>query len=217
MMGFKLTTPSFNTLEISSALGDLISHRLEKSFGPLMAEANAGQALKAEVAELTQKLDVAERSRLGLNNQISALKGKILEQNGKPVDEAARSTRLQVQKELDHLKQESPIAKTTIGRLEAYRKAALQDANATISKVREELLVFQHQLHTHKASMEKYKAAFHTKLQKTASLDEQIVLLKSQIDSQKFVANRAEKAESTLRSELTQVKTELRMLQIVGN
>ncbi|KAL3683702.1 hypothetical protein R1sor_001724 [Riccia sorocarpa] len=172
-------------------------------------------------------------------------KAKTLEQNSKAADEAAPSTRFQVQKELDHLKHGSIAAKTTIGRLEADLKVAHQDVStrakqeedlkarlksvtgemevqkvgseATKSKLREELLGFQQQLQTHKASGEKFKAAFDAELQKTASLDEQIVVLKGQGESQKFVADRAEKAESTLRSELSKVKTELRMLQLAGN
>ncbi|KAL3685007.1 hypothetical protein R1sor_003029 [Riccia sorocarpa] len=56
-------------VKISLALGDLVSHRLEKSFGPLLADANADQALKAEVAELKGKLEVA-RSRNLIYDQV---------------------------------------------------------------------------------------------------------------------------------------------------
>ncbi|KAL3696468.1 hypothetical protein R1sor_010544 [Riccia sorocarpa] len=89
-------------------------------------------------------------------------------------------------------------------------------SEATISKLRDELSGLLQQMQTHKASGDKFKAAFHAEMQKTASLDEQIVVLKGQVESQKFVADRAEKAESTLRAELTKVKTELLMLQIAG-
>ncbi|KAL3685954.1 hypothetical protein R1sor_003976 [Riccia sorocarpa] len=232
-------------VKISSALGDLVSHRLEKSFRPLLADANASEALKTEVTELKGKLEVAEKSRLDLNGQVAALKAEILQLNAKVADEATRSIRLQLQKELNKVKQDSVAANSTIGRLQADLKVARQDvstrakqeeelkarmkslsgqmdalkvdSDATIAKLREELSVSQQQLQTHKVSVDRYKTAFQKEMQKTGGLDEQIVLLKGQFESQKFAAERAEKAEATLRSELSKVKTELRMLQIDGN
>ncbi|KAL3683574.1 hypothetical protein R1sor_001596 [Riccia sorocarpa] len=80
------------------------------------------------------------------------------------------------------------------------------------TKLQQEVSAMQKQLQGQTSTADRYIRAF-----QSADLDNQVVSLQGQVDSHKFTAERAEKAQVALHLELNQVKTDLRMLQISGS
>ncbi|KAL3678932.1 hypothetical protein R1sor_021888 [Riccia sorocarpa] len=228
--------------KMGPVLADVLSKNLQASFGPLLVDAKAGQSLKKQLAELTTKLEESERGRTGLIGQVEALKRDLITCKEKATSELAASNGLRTQKELQQMKQESANAKSSIAKLETDLKLARNDvatrtageenlkaqiksltgqmealkakSTAKVAQLQQQQAVLQEQLQTEKLAVDRFKNAFNTEMQKNSDLDEQVVTLKAKIDSHKFSAERAEKAQSALRSELAKVKAELRMLQI---
>ncbi|KAL3691211.1 hypothetical protein R1sor_004862 [Riccia sorocarpa] len=130
--------------KMGPVLADIMSKRLQASFGPLLLETKTGESLKQQLAQINTKL----------------------------AESKAKSS-----SKLDQIQQ---------------------------------------QLQTEKIAANKFKDLLHKEVSKVSDLDEHLVVLKGEIDNQKFSAERAENAHSTLCAELSKVKTELRMLHIAG-
>ncbi|KAL3695384.1 hypothetical protein R1sor_009460 [Riccia sorocarpa] len=242
--GCVLLDPIFSDFakKMGPMLVDVVSTRLQGTFGPLLVDANAGQSLKKQLAELTTKLEESQRGRTGLIGQVEALKADLITCKEKATSELAASNGLRTQKELQYMKQESANAKTSIAKLETDLKLARKDvatwsageenlkaqiksltgqmealkadSAAKVAQLQQQYAVLQEQLQTEKLAVDRFKNAFNTEMQKNSDLDEQVVTLMAEIDSHKFSAERAEKAQSALHSELAKVKAELCMLQI---
>ncbi|KAL3698401.1 hypothetical protein R1sor_012477 [Riccia sorocarpa] len=218
-------------------LADVMSKRLQVSFGPLLLEAKAGESLKQQLAGVNTKLAESERSRSNLNGQVEALKAELLQCKKKLASEAAVAAGQALQNELQQVKHELASTKTSHANLERELNIARKDI--TTRTEREENLKaqmkslagqmealkaesstnldkIQQQLQSEKSNVNRFKDALHKEVSKTSEFDEQLVVLKGEIDKHKLLAERAEKAQSTLRYELAKVKTELRMLQIAG-
>ncbi|KAL3702080.1 hypothetical protein R1sor_020102 [Riccia sorocarpa] len=228
---------------LGPALGDLVVKELSASFGQLLEDANASRQLKQQLTDLTKDLKDAESSRTDLNDQVVTLMAELSRCKEEAASEAALSSSLQAKKELEQLNKE--LIKGTISKLESDLKKARQEVashaneegklKAQVNKLTEDLQllkvdkgkketklqqdmsVLQQQLLTQTSTADRYKVALHAEVKKIADLEDQVQTLIGQVDNHKFTAERAEKAQAALRSELNQVKTSLRMLQFSGN
>ncbi|KAL3676223.1 hypothetical protein R1sor_026171 [Riccia sorocarpa] len=195
---------------------------MQVSLGPRLVDANVCQELKSKLAALTTNLAESERSRTCLHARVEALKAELIQSSERTATEAAVSTGLLIQKELQQVKQEASNAKTTISKLETDLKVARKDvatqtegedklkvqlrsltgqmevlkaeSAAKLAKLQQDHTVLQQQLQTEKAAVGKFKAALQTEVQKISNLEQQIVSLKEDIESHKFSADRAERA-----------------------
>ncbi|KAL3685277.1 hypothetical protein R1sor_003299 [Riccia sorocarpa] len=228
--------------KIGPLLGDIVSKQLEGSLGHLLAEANAGRLLPKQVADLAKKLREAESSRTDLNDRVVALKAEVQPCKGQAASEAANSSS---KKELELARKEVASAKATIAQLEVdlrkarqevttrandeaklkaqltalaedAKKAKVNSANEE-TKLQHEVSAMQKQLQGQSSTADRYIRELQLEMKKAADLDNQVVFLQGQVESHKFAAERAEKAQVALRLELNQVKTDLRMMQISGS
>ncbi|KAL3676288.1 hypothetical protein R1sor_026236 [Riccia sorocarpa] len=223
--------------KMGPVLAEVMSKRLQASFGPLLLEAKAGESLKQQLAQINTKLAESEGSRSKLNAQVEALKAELLQCKQKVASEAAVAAGQALQRELHQVKHDAANSKTSIANLERELNAARKDIAIRTEKeenLKAQLKSYagqmealkaesssnldniQQQLQTEKMAANKFKDLLHKEVSKVSDLDEQLVVLKGEIDNQKFLAERAEKAQSTPRAELSKFKTELRMLQIAG-
>ncbi|KAL3693254.1 hypothetical protein R1sor_006905 [Riccia sorocarpa] len=228
--------------KIGPLLGDIVSKQLEGSLGHLLADANAGRLLPKQVADLAKKLREAESSHTDLNDQVVALKAEVKRCKGQAASEAVLSSS---KKELELARKEVASAKATIAQLEVDLRKARQEVTTRANeeaklkaqlkalaedleeakvnsanqetKLQQEVSAMQKQLQGQTSTADRYIRAFQLEMKKAADLDNQVVSLQGQVDSHKFTAERAEKAQVALRLELNQVKTDLRMLQISGS
>ncbi|KAL3692460.1 hypothetical protein R1sor_006111 [Riccia sorocarpa] len=201
--------------------------------------------LKQQLADLTMELRDAESSGTDLNNQVVTLTAELSRCKEKAASEAALSSSLQSKKELEQLNKGLANAKGTIAKLESDLKKARQevmsraneegklkaqvnkltedvqllkvDKGKKETKLEQDMSVLQQQQQTQTSTADRYKAALHAEVKKVANFEDQIQSLQGQVNSHRFTAERAEKAQAALRSELNQVKTDLHMLQFSGN
>ncbi|KAL3695518.1 hypothetical protein R1sor_009594 [Riccia sorocarpa] len=240
-----MLTGDLSRKNLGPALGDLVVKKLLASFGQLLEDANASRQLKQQLTDLTKDLKDAESSRTDLNDQVVTLTAELSRCKEEAASEAALSSSLQAKKELEQLNKELANAKGTISKLESDLKKARQevashaneegklkaqvnkltedlqllkvDKGKKETKLQQEMSVLQQQLLTQTSTADRYKVALHAEVKKIADLEDQVQSLIGQVDNHKFTAERAEKAQAALRSELNQVKTSLRMLQFSGN
>ncbi|KAL3690869.1 hypothetical protein R1sor_004520 [Riccia sorocarpa] len=72
------------------------------------------------------------------------------------------------------------------------------------------------ELDNHISQIDRYKEEFHAEMTNAVELEEQLNVVKNQVENHKFTAKRADKTHTTLRVEFNQVNTELRMLKVSG-
>ncbi|KAL3682981.1 hypothetical protein R1sor_001003 [Riccia sorocarpa] len=191
--------------KIGPLLGDIVSKLLKGSLSHLLAEANAGQLLPKQVADLAKKLKEAESSRTDLNDRVVALKAEL-------------------EVDLQKARQEVTTRASEEAKLKAQLKALAEDAEKAKvnsanqeTKLQQEVYAMQKQLQGQSSTADRYIRELQLEMKKATDLDNQVVLLQGQVESHKFTAERAEKAQVALRLELNQVKTDLRMMQISGS
>ncbi|KAL3681473.1 hypothetical protein R1sor_024429 [Riccia sorocarpa] len=102
------------------------------------------------------------------------------------------------------------MVKSLTGQLDALKDAS--GANET--RLKQKIADMQQELRIQRPTLVKYKTAFEAEMQKTSEFDEEVHSFKEKIESLTFACERVERAQAALRTELNQVKTQLRMLQI---
>ncbi|KAL3693795.1 hypothetical protein R1sor_007446 [Riccia sorocarpa] len=93
--------------------GELVSTKLQSSFRAMLAKATEVSQLRGEVADLTSKLQQSDRERADLNDQLTAIKAKLLKSNEKAAREAALSMEVRLKKEIELLKKDATTGPTT--------------------------------------------------------------------------------------------------------
>ncbi|KAL3682656.1 hypothetical protein R1sor_000678 [Riccia sorocarpa] len=176
---------------------DPVIHDFGQKMGPVLADI------------ISKRMQVTLGPRLVDANVVQDLKSKLAALTTKLAESERSRTSL-------HARVEALKAELIQSSEKAATEAAA-DSAAKLAKLQQDHTVLQQQLQTEKAAVGKFKAALQTEVQKISNLEQQIVSQKEDIESHKFTAERAERAQSGLRTELAQVKTELRMLQISGN
>ncbi|KAL3680803.1 hypothetical protein R1sor_023759 [Riccia sorocarpa] len=184
---------------------------------------NAATSLKQQLFEQSQKL--ADH-----NGQLAALKLELEITKAKCQLQKDRSAEPQLQKDLGQCRQQLADSQANLRKLETELKKAREDAGswaanqetlkgcgtAKETKMSEAISDLQQRLQTEGKEVVRYKEALQAEMKKNADLDDQVSSLKGLIKDQKFISERAEKVQQALRSELSQVKTQLRMLQMAG-
>ncbi|KAL3692695.1 hypothetical protein R1sor_006346 [Riccia sorocarpa] len=227
--------------KLGVTLASVVSRELTVSFGTVFSKANPATSLRRQVDDLTLKLGELERVRHGLNDRVSELKAELDKSAEKSVVEAARKSAVDLQKEVDRVAKEAEV---TIAGLQTELKIAKEDVQSRAveqdhlkasvrsltgriqvlkdeaatneANLRKENADLQHEIQTHISQTDTYKKEFHVEMTKAADLEEQLNVVKNQVEDHKFTAERAEKAHTALRLEFNQIKTELRMLKVSG-
>ncbi|KAL3693935.1 hypothetical protein R1sor_007586 [Riccia sorocarpa] len=218
-------------------LAQVVTSKLAESVGPMLADADAAASLKQQLLQQSQKL--ADH-----NGQLAALKLELEITKAKCQLPKDRSAELQLQKDLGQCRQQLADSQANLRKLETELKKAWEDAGsraanqetlkgevtslkeklealkvavtAKETKMSEAISDLQQRLQTEGKEVVRYKEALQAEMKKNADLDDQVSSLKGLIEDQKFTSGRAEKVQQALRSELSQVKTQLRMLQMAG-
>ncbi|KAL3687287.1 hypothetical protein R1sor_013596 [Riccia sorocarpa] len=202
-------------------LGSLVSKETSATFGHLIADSKAAASLKMQVVQLTSDLQESKQTQLDLNDQVAALKADLLLKAQKSDLLAAQESANSLKKELEQVR---GGAVETIARLKTDLQLATEDVcsrskdqealNAMVKSLTGQLDALKQELRIQRPTLDKYKAAFEAEMQKTSEFDEEVHSLKEQIERLTFARERAERAQAALRTELNQVKTQLRMIQI---
>ncbi|KAL3694849.1 hypothetical protein R1sor_008500 [Riccia sorocarpa] len=137
-----------------------------------------------------------------------------------------RSAELQLQKDLGQCREQLADSQANLRKLETELKKAGEDAGSRaanqetlkgeVTSLKKELEALKQRLQTEGKEVIRYKEALQAEMKKNADLDDQVSSLKGLIEDQKFTSERAEKVQQALCSELSQIKTQLRMLQMTG-
>ncbi|KAL3682770.1 hypothetical protein R1sor_000792 [Riccia sorocarpa] len=199
----------------------------------------AGRIPSSKTLLLEQSQKLADH-----NGQLVALKLELEITKAKCQLPKDRSAELQLQKDLGQCRQQLADSQANLRKLETELKKAREDAGsraanqetlngeftslkkelealkvavtAKETKMSEAISDLQQRLQTEGKEVIRYKEALQAEMKKSADLDDQVSSLKGLIEDQKFTSERAKKVQQALRSELSQVKTQLRMLQMAG-